>query len=212
MTNALKPGSTVLINWDPYVYSPYLWDPAALRLCSSENAQSLGIRAQYAKDHGLNGMFTWELTGDAQNSQLRAIALPFEPEKVIAAPAPTVRGAVIRPVKGTAFTGEVARVTGSSAASLTAEINWGDTTHSAAVVRALGGGTFSITGTHTYAESGDYTLTVATVDPDPINSRMVNAVACPGPGNDHPEGNQQPAQHEHSEQWADQPLRCASQR
>jgi hypothetical protein len=89
-------------------------------------------------------------------------------------------------------------VTGSSAASLTAEINWGDNTHSAAVVRALGGGTFSITGTHTYAESGNYTLTVTTVDPDPLNSRMVNAVACPGSGNDHPESHLLPAQHEPS--------------
>jgi hypothetical protein len=157
-------------------------------------------------------MFTWELTGDAQNSQLRAIALPFEPEKVIAAPAPTVRGALIRPVKGTAFTGEVARVTGSSAASLTAEINWGDNTHSAAVVRALGDGTFSITGTHTYAEPGDYTLTVATVDPDPINSRMVNAIACSGPANDHAEGHLLPAPNEKSAQRADRLLRCAPQR
>ncbi|GAA4588197.1 hypothetical protein GCM10023194_39200 [Planotetraspora phitsanulokensis] len=212
MANALKPNSTVLINWDPYVYSPYLWDPAALRLCSFEDAQSLGIRAKYAKDHRLNGMFTWELTGDAQNSQLRAIALPFEPEKVVAAPAPTVRGALIRPVKGTTFTGEVARVTRSSAASLTAEINWGDNTHSAAVVRALGHGTFSITGTHTYAEPGDYTLTVATVDPDPINSRMVNAIACSGPANDHAKGHLLPAPNEKSAQWADRHLRCAPQR
>ncbi|MEV8517305.1 glycosyl hydrolase family 18 protein [Dactylosporangium sp. NPDC051484] len=180
MANALRPGTTALVNWDPYVLSPYVWDPAARRFCSQENAQSLGIRAQYAKDNGLNGMFTWELTGDAQGSQLRAIALPFTPEKVVAAPAPTVKGASIMAGQGTAFSGEVARVTGSSAASLTAEINWGDNTHSAAVVVPLGNGTYSVTGTHTYAKAGSYTLTVATIDPDPINSRMVNAVANVG--------------------------------
>jgi chitinase len=180
MTNALTAGSSVLINWDPDVYSPYLWDPAQKRLCSYENAQSLGLRAEYAKTHGLNGVFTWELSGDSAGSQLRAIAKPFEPDLVQAAPAPTVVGRSIVATKGEEFSGEVAKVTGSSAASLTAEINWGDNTHSAAVVKDLGDGTFSVTGTHTYASTGSFALTIATVDPDPINSRMVNGQAGVG--------------------------------
>jgi chitinase len=174
MANALVPGSTALVNWDPFVASPYVWDPTTRRLCSFENAQSLGIRARYAKDHGLNGMFTWQLTGDTTNSQLRAIALPFRPDRVVAAPAPTVRGAMLSAGRGRMVSGEVARVIGSAATSLTAEINWGDNTHSAAVVRPLGNRTFSVTGTHVYARAGVFPLTVATIDPDPINSRMVN--------------------------------------
>lgn len=177
MANALVPGSTALVNWDPFVHSPYVWDPTTRRVCSFENAQSLNVRARYAKDQGLNGMFTWQLTGDAANSQLRAIALPFLPDRVVAAPAPTVRGATLSAASGRTVSGEVARVTGSSARSLTAEINWGDNTHSAAVVRSLGNGTYSVTGTHVYARAGSYPLTVATIDPDPINSRMVNGVA-----------------------------------
>ena len=180
MANALKPGSSVLINWDPNVYSPYLWDPSQKRLCSYENAQSLGLRAEYAKTHGLNGMFTWELSGDTSGSQLRAIAKPFEPDLVQAAPAPTVVGRSIIAARGQEFTGEVAKVNGSAATSLTAEINWGDNTHSAAVVTAQDDGAFSITGTHTYAATGSYVLTVAIVDPDPINSRMVNGSAFVG--------------------------------
>ena len=181
MSNALKAGSSVLLNWDPYVYEPYLWDPSQRRLCSYENAQSLGLRAQYAKTHGLNGVFTWELSGDSSGSQLRAIAQPFEPDKVVAAPAPTVVGKSIIAAKGQEFSGAVASVIGSSAASLTAEINWGDNTHSAATVTpGTDPGTFTVSGTHTYADTGHFTLTIATVDPDPINSRMVNGSASVG--------------------------------
>ncbi|MFF4771664.1 glycoside hydrolase family 18 protein [Microtetraspora fusca] len=177
-TNALNPTNTsVLINWDAQVQSQYLWNPTTRTLCSYETAHSLGIRSQYAKDQGLNGVFTWELTGDASGSQLRAISLPWQPEKVTGAPAPTVNGTTFLPKAGQSFSGTVATVSGSSASSLTAIINWGDLTRSQGTVTPAGNGEFTISGTHTYATAGAYPLTVTIIDPDPLNSRMVNGYA-----------------------------------
>ncbi|RIJ71169.1 hypothetical protein D1871_15235 [Nakamurella silvestris] len=178
--NFKSPTSTALINWDDEVKSPYLWDPAAKRLCSYEDPQSLGLRAQYAKDRGLNGTFSWELTGDAQGSELRSIAKPWYPQKVTAAPAPTVTGKTVGAVANKSFTKVLAEVSGSSAESLTAIVNWGDNTRSAATVTPTGTGSFVVSGTHKYTAAGKYPLTVTLTDPDPINSRMVNATVLVG--------------------------------
>jgi chitinase len=176
--NALDPSNTsILINWDPQVQSQYLWNPSAQRMCSYENAYSLELRSEYAKQHGLSGIFTWELSGDASNSQLRAVARPWEPGKVVAAPAPTVRGATFYPHAGQSFSGTVATVSGSSAGSVTAIINWGDQTRSPGTVTPTGDGRFAISGDHTYSTAGAYRLTATVIDPDPVNSRMVNAYA-----------------------------------
>jgi len=175
--NALDPANTsILINWDPQVQSQYLWNPSAQRMCSYENAYSLELRSDYAKQHGLSGIFTWELSGDASGSQLRAVARPWEPAKVVAAPAPTVRGATFYPHAGQSFSGAVATVSGSSAGSLTAIINWGDQTRSPGTVTPTAGG-FAISGDHTYSAAGAYRLTATVIDPDPVNSRMVNGYA-----------------------------------
>jgi len=176
--NALDPANTsILINWDPQVQSQYLWNPSAQRMCSYENAYSLELRSDYAKQHGLSGIFTWELSGDASGSQLRAVARPWEPAKVVAAPAPAVSGATFYPHAGQSFSGTVAAVSGSSAGSLTAIVNWGDQTRSPGVVTPTGSGAFAISGDHTYATAGAYRLTVTVIDPDPVNSRMVNGYA-----------------------------------
>jgi len=176
--NALDPSNTsILINWDPQVQSQYLWNPSAQRMCSYENAYSLELCSEYAKQHGLSGIFTWELSGDASNSQLRAVARPWEPGKVLAAPAPTVRGATLYPHAGQAVSGTVATVSGSSAGSLTAIVNWGDQTRSPGTVTPTGDGRFAVSGDHTYSTAGAYRLTVTVIDPDPVNSRMVNAYA-----------------------------------
>jgi GH18 family chitinase len=176
-TNALNPANTtVMINWDPQVQSQTLWDPTTRNVCSYENAQSLGIRSQYAKDNGLSGIFTWELTGDTSGSQLRAVARPWEPDKVVAAPAPTITGQATYPHAGQTFSGTVATVTGGSAASLSAIVNWGDLSRSPATVTPTPGG-FAISGSHTYAAPGAYRQTVTVIDPDPVNSRMVNGFA-----------------------------------
>jgi hypothetical protein len=68
------------------------------------------------------------------------------------------------------FTGTVATFTdsftGNVPSDFTATIDWGDATVTAGVVSG-GGGTFSVSGTHTYAGSGTFTVTVTLTDDAP---------------------------------------------
>lgn len=72
--------------------------------------------------------------------------------------------------QGVPFTGAVATFTDTDAANVpgdfTATIQWGDGTTSAGTV-AGGGGTFTVSGTHTYASSGPFSVTVALADDPP---------------------------------------------
>jgi hypothetical protein len=71
---------------------------------------------------------------------------------------------------GTPFTTTVANFTdtftGNSAADFTATINWGDATTSAGTVSG-GGASYSVSGTHTYAGSGTFSVTVTLSDDAP---------------------------------------------
>lgn len=104
------------------------------------------------------------------------VARPWEPEKVVAAPAPTVTGQATYTHAGQAFSGTVATVAGSSAGSLSAVINWGDLSRSPATVTPTADG-YAISETHVYTTPGAYRQTVTVVDPDPVNSRLVNGFA-----------------------------------
>jgi hypothetical protein len=53
---------------------------------------------------------------------------------------------------------------GTSAADFTASVGWGDGTGSSADVVALGGGNFAVLASHTYAEEGNYALSVQVLD------------------------------------------------
>ncbi|MDR1186049.1 MAG: hypothetical protein LBK95_01105 [Bifidobacteriaceae bacterium] len=167
----------VLIYWDDVTKNHWLFDPGQLRVCSIETPQSLAERAKWAKDNGLSGFYSWTLgtSGAAQGyPEIRAVGRVFHPEWYSEPAAPVVNG-VNLDLAAKAFDGEVARVVGSSATSLTAVINWGDLTRSTAEVVDLGGGEWSVRGSHTYAAPGQYKLTVATFDPLPINSVYANA-------------------------------------
>jgi hypothetical protein len=85
---------------------------------------------------------------------------------------------------GTSFTGTVANFTdsyaGNTPADLTATIDWGDATTSAGTV-AGGGGSFSVSGTHTYAGSGTFSVTVTLSDDAPgTATAMVTSTAQVG--------------------------------
>jgi hypothetical protein len=71
---------------------------------------------------------------------------------------------------GTPFTGTVANFTDTLATNVpgdfTATINWGDATTSAGTVTG-GGGSFAVSGTHTYAGTGTFSVTVTLTDDAP---------------------------------------------
>lgn len=64
--------------------------------------------------------------------------------------------------EGSPFSGLLATINDDNvnepASDLSGTINWGDGTTSALTIAAEGGGNFSVSGTHTYAEAGVYTL------------------------------------------------------
>jgi hypothetical protein len=71
---------------------------------------------------------------------------------------------------GTSFTGTVANFTdsytGNVPGDFTATVNWGDATTSAGTVTG-GGGSFAVSGTHTYAAAGTFSVTVTLTDDAP---------------------------------------------
>ncbi len=79
----------------------------------------------------------------------------------------------VNAVEGQAFSGTVATFTDSdasdpadAAASDTATIDWGDGSSSAGTITSLGGGKYSVSASHTYADEGTPTVTVSIADPD----------------------------------------------
>jgi parallel beta-helix repeat protein len=79
----------------------------------------------------------------------------------------TATGASITATEGTSFSGVVATFSdanpGATLGDFSATISWGDGRTSAGTVSANGGG-FSVAGTHSYASSGPYTVTVSIAD------------------------------------------------
>lgn len=67
-------------HWHPVAQSSWLYNAADKVFISYEDPASIGLRADYARDQKLRGVFTWELTGDDdQASLLKAMAGPFQP-------------------------------------------------------------------------------------------------------------------------------------
>jgi hypothetical protein len=90
-------------------------------------------------------------------------------------------GVPVSATEGASFTGHVATFTVSSstatAAGYSASINWGDGQTSAGTITG-GSGSFTVTGTHTYAEEGSYTTTVTITDVNtPSNKGTANGTA-----------------------------------
>ncbi len=64
--------------WHPVAQTPWLYNATEKVFVSYEDPTSIGLRANFAKDSGLRGVFMWELTGDdAQGSLLKAMVAPF---------------------------------------------------------------------------------------------------------------------------------------
>ena len=99
----------------------------------------------------------------------------------------SARGLTLRANAGQAFTGTVAtftdRYTGNTASDFSATINWGDGTTSAGVITDTRGA-ISVSGTHTYASSGQDAVTVTLSDgaPGTATATANSTATVAGPG------------------------------
>jgi len=76
-----QPGWTK--HWQPEAQSPWLYNAAEKIFISYEDPRSIGLRAQFAREQGLAGVFMWELTGDdEQASLLNAMLAPWHKARV----------------------------------------------------------------------------------------------------------------------------------
>jgi hypothetical protein len=79
-------------------------------------------------------------------------------------------GVAVAATEGTAFSGTVATFTDPDTAALASEygatIDWGDGTSSTVGTISGSAGSFTVSGGHTYAEEGSFTVTVAITDTD----------------------------------------------
>jgi hypothetical protein len=83
---------------------------------------------------------------------------------------PTVSGSPVSAFEGAPFSGAVATVTdldsAATASEYTATIDWGDGSPAGTGTVSGGGGSFTVSGGHTYAEEGSYTITTTLTDVD----------------------------------------------
>ncbi len=94
----------------------------------------------------------------------------------------TAAGVAVAATEGTAFSGTVAKFTDPDTAALASEygvtIDWGDGTSSTVATISGSGGSYTVSGGHTYAEEGSYTVTVAITDTDnAANTATVTSTA-----------------------------------
>ncbi|MFD2176866.1 glycoside hydrolase family 18 protein [Veronia pacifica] len=54
-------------NYDEDSQAPYLWNPEKKVFISFDDQRSVRAKAEWAKEQGLAGIFTWELSGDPDN-------------------------------------------------------------------------------------------------------------------------------------------------
>lgn len=107
------------------------------------------------------------------------VTITFTPEPPVNTTSPATvtdaplasKGATVTKVEGVSLTGVVATFTdsggGEPVGNYTPTIDWGDGTTTSGTIGAVGspsGVTFTVTGTHTYALSGSYPLTVTIAD------------------------------------------------
>jgi hypothetical protein len=120
-------------------------------------------------DHGTVNFINGGLKpGDSTYFGLEGKVTPQSLEFPIAA-----QPVAVHAVEGQAFSGPVATFTDSdashtadSAAKDTATIHWGDGSSTAGTITSLGGGKYSVSGSHTYAEESGPTVSVSITDPD----------------------------------------------
>jgi hypothetical protein len=133
------------------------------------------------------GVYTDNAGADA-GSVAVAPTGPTAPVTVTSAADPpiTATGVPVTATEGIAFNGTVATFTdpdtNATASEYSATIDWGDgSPTSAGTVSGPTAGTFTVTGSHTYADEGVYTTTVVITDSDTAsNTKTVTSTATVG--------------------------------
>jgi hypothetical protein len=114
----------------------------------------------YAEEGGYPGSVSIADTGGATTSTSGTVQVADAPL--------TVSMSSLTPVEGPTPTLTVATFTDADPAGVAgdyiATINWGDNVTSTGAVSATSGGRFSVSGAHTYADEGDYSVTVGISD------------------------------------------------
>ncbi len=65
--------------WEELAQAPWLYDPVAHSFIAYDDPQSVGLKAAYARQHGLGGVMIWQIAGDdPDHSLLRAILAGWE--------------------------------------------------------------------------------------------------------------------------------------
>ena len=94
---------------------------------------------------------------------------------VTVSPVLTVSGESVSATEGSVFNGVVATGTAYGTTNpLTASITWGDGSSSTVSVTPRQDGSYSVAGSHTYAEEGNYTITVSVSDGKGLNASTMD--------------------------------------
>jgi PKD domain len=90
-------------------------------------------------------------------------------------------GPDMAPVSGTVATFSDGNPIATTADFTASTIDWGDGTSSAATVTGPSSGTFSVSGSHSYAEDGTYTITVTIRDDGGITRTVTSTAVIADP-------------------------------
>jgi hypothetical protein len=116
------------------------------------------------------GTYSWEAlySGDVNNAPVTTSCSDPAETFVVKATTVTLTGTPVSAVEGQSFAGPVASFTdtngSSTAGEFSATIDWGDGVVDTGTVSGPGGGPYTVTGTHTYAEEGTDTVKTSITD------------------------------------------------
>ena len=116
------------------------------------------------------GTYSWEAlySGDVNNAPVTTACSDPAETFTVKQTTITLTGTPVSATEGQLFSGQVASFTDtnttSTSAEFTATIDWGDLTTSGGTVSGPTGGPYTVTGTHTYADEGSFTVTTSVTD------------------------------------------------
>jgi chitinase len=68
-------------HWDPIAKAPFLWNPESRTFVSYDDPESLRIKAQFVREHGLGGLMYWEHSHDPNEELLDALVQAVYPAR-----------------------------------------------------------------------------------------------------------------------------------